>query len=156
MWGRPKSNSKYSFVYILRDLYHPNRFKIGMSDDPDRRAKQEDYRLYRKKDGLPAAIEVIADWDFLTARAAHYVEQSIIDLLRRQKYKEIDKKYNWFEIDHESLDFFLQGLKSFIAETQKNAGDVFFASEARRKDKPYGKHFQKWLESLKDSVGGDA
>ena len=33
MWGGPKSNSKYSFVYVLRDLNHPNRFKIGMSDD---------------------------------------------------------------------------------------------------------------------------
>ena len=148
MWGGPKSNSQYSFVYILRDLHHPNRFKIGMGDDPDRRAKQEDYRLYGKKVGLPAVIEVIADWHFPTPRAAHYVEQSIIELLRRHKYKEVDKDYNWFEIDYESLHFYLEGLKPFIAATQKNAGDVLFVSEARRKDKPYGKYFWKWIASL--------
>src|SRR4051812_10699588 len=119
MWGPPKSKSKYSFVYVLRNLYQPNRFKIGMGDDPDLRAKQEDYRLYGKKAGLPAAIEVIADWHFVTPRAAHYVEQSIIDLLRCRQYVEVDKNYNWFEIDHESLRFFLEGLESFIAATQK-------------------------------------
>src|SRR5207249_2388862 len=110
------------------------------------------YRLYGKKGGLPAFIEVYADWHFLTPLAAHYVEQSIIALLRRQNYKEIDKEYNWFEIDHESLHFFLDGLKSFIAETQKSAGDVFFASQARRKDKPYGKHYWKWISSLKAAL----
>lgn len=152
MWGGPKSNSKYSFVYVLRDLQHPDRFKIGMSDDPDQRAKKEDWRLYGKKAGLPAIIEVMADWEFLTPHAAHYVEQSIISLLRRKNYKEIDKEYNWFEIDHESLHFFLEGLKSFIAETQKNAGNVLFASEARRKDKPYGKHYWNWVKSLKSAT----
>lgn len=149
MWGGAKSNSKYSFVYVLRDLHHSNRFKIGMSDNPDQRAKQEDWRLYGKKDGLPAFIEVMADWSFLTALAAHYVEQSIINLLRRQGYKEIDKQYNWFEIDHDSLHFFLEGLKYFIALTQQHAGDVLLQSEARRKDKPYGKYFWNWIKSLK-------
>jgi hypothetical protein len=148
MWGGPKSNTKYSFLYVLRDLSCPNRFKIGMSDDPDKRAKQEDWRLYGKKDGLPALIEVMADWHFLTPLAAHYVEQSIIRLLRRQGYKEVDKKYNWFEIDRESLLFFLEGLQSFIAETQKNAGDVLFQSDARQKEKPYGKFYFERLNSL--------
>jgi hypothetical protein len=55
MWGGPKSNSRYSFVYVLRDLNHPNRFRTGMSDDPDQRAKQEDWRLYGKKGGLAAS-----------------------------------------------------------------------------------------------------
>ena|ERR1700730_2796849 len=151
MWGGPKSNSKYSFVYVLRDVNHPNRFKVGMSDAPDQRAKQEDWRLYGKKGGLPAFIEVMADWNFRTPLAAHYVEQSIIQTLRRQGYKEIDKNYNWFEIDHESLDFFLKGLRSLIAGTQNNAGDVFFQSEARRKDKPYGKFFRNWVKSLKSA-----
>jgi hypothetical protein len=108
MWGEPKSNSKFSFVYILRDRNHPDRFNIGMSDDPDRRAKQEDWRLYGKKGDLPAFIEVLADWSFLTPLAAHYVEQSIIRVLRSQAYKEIDKDYNWFEIDQPSLQFFLE------------------------------------------------
>src|SRR5258708_22578699 len=151
MWGGPKSNSKYSFVYVCRDLNHPNRFKIGMSDDPDQRAKQEDWRLYGKMGGLPASIEVTADWNFLTPLGAHYVEQSIIRLLRSQGYKEIDKQYNWFEIDHEDLHFFLQGLKSFIAKTQKNAGDVLFQSDARRTDKPYGNFFWGWIKSLKST-----
>jgi len=151
MWGGARSNSKYSFVYVLRDLNYPDRFKIGMSDDPDQRAKQEDWRLYGKKEGLPAFVEVMADWNFRTPLAAHYVEQSIIRLLRSQAYKEIDKKYNWFEIDHQSLHFFLDGLKSFIAKTQKNAGDVLFQSEARRKDKPYGKYFWNWIKSLKSA-----
>jgi hypothetical protein len=151
MWGGPKSNSKYSFLYVFRDRNYPNRYKIGMSDDPDKRAKQEDWRLYGKKDGFPAFIEVTADWNFLTPLAAHYVEQSIIHLLRHQGYKEIDKEYNWFEIDHESLHFFLEGLKSFIEETQKNAGDVLFQSDARHKEKPYGKFYLDWINSLKNA-----
>jgi len=151
MWGGPKSNCKYSFVYVLRDLNHPNRFKIGMSDDPDQRAKQEDWRLYGKQGRLPTFMEVMADWNFLTPLAAHYVEQSIIRLLRLQGYKEIDKRYNWFEIDHESLCFFLEGLKSFIVETQKNAGDVLFQSDARQKEKPYGKFYRSWINSLKNA-----
>ena len=45
MWGGTKSNSKYSFVYVFRDLNHPNRFKIGMSNDPDQGAKKQDWRF---------------------------------------------------------------------------------------------------------------
>ena len=118
---------------------------------PDQRAKKEDWRLYGKKGGLAASIEVTADWNFLTPLGAHYVEQSIIHLLRSHGYKEIDKQYNWFEIDHEDLHFFLKGLKSFIAKTRKNAGDVLFQSDARRKDKPYGKFLWGWIKSLKSS-----
>jgi len=38
-----------------------------------------------------------------------------------------------------------------IAETQKNAGDVLFQSEARRKDKPYGEYFWNWIRSLRST-----
>lgn len=148
MWGHPKSNSKYWFVYVLRDRTHLNRFKIGMSNDPDQRAKQEDWRLYGKISDLPPFIEVMADWHFVTFLAAHYVEQSIIGLLRDQGYEEIDKEFNWFKIDNEDLRFFLNNLKSFIAKTQKNAGDVLFQSDARRKDKPYGKFFRARIKPL--------
>jgi hypothetical protein len=148
MWPSPKQKSKYTFVYILRDLNYPHRFKIGMSDEPDRRARQEDWRLYGKKAGLSAFIEAIADWHFGTPQAAYYVEQSIIDTLRRMGFQELDKKFNWFEIDPGSLDFVLEGLQPLITATQKHACDVFFSSEARRRDKPYGKYFWKWLKSL--------
>lgn len=153
MWGSPKSNCKYSFVYVLRDLNHRNRFKIGMSgDNPDRRAKHEDWRIYGKRGGLPASLEVISVWHFLTPDAAYYIEQSIIQLLRSKGYEEIDKN-NWFKIDHEDLHFFLNGLKSFIAKTQKNAGEVLFQSDARRRDKPYGKFFRAWITSLRERFG---
>ncbi|MHC2415542.1 hypothetical protein ACVJGC_008133 [Bradyrhizobium diazoefficiens] len=148
MWGSPKANSKYSFVYVLRDRNHRNRFKIGMSgDDPVGRAKHEDWRIYGKKDGLPASIEVVSVWSFLTPDAAYYVEQSIIQLLRCKDYNEIDQN-NWFEIDYEDLQFFLKGLETFIAKTQRNAGDVLFQSDARRRDKPYGKFYWAWIKSL--------
>lgn len=70
MWGGPKFNAKYWFVYVLRDLHQPSRFKIGLSTDPEQRAKQEDRRLYGKMDGLPPFIEIMAVWHFSTFLAA--------------------------------------------------------------------------------------
>lgn len=127
MWGGPKSKSKYSCVYVLRDLNHRNRFKIGMSDDPDQRAKQEDWRLYGRRGGLPASIEVTTSvWNFVTPHAAYYIEQSIIQLLRSQGYEEIEEN-NWFEIDHEDLHFFLDGSNPSSQKLRKMRAMCFFS-----------------------------
>jgi hypothetical protein len=48
MWGAPKAEAKYTFLYTLRDLHQPNRFKVGISENPDARAKREDWRLHGK------------------------------------------------------------------------------------------------------------
>jgi len=106
MWGIriPKRRTTAS-TYIIRDRRWPERFKLGFSHDPIRRASGVGGKVYHR-------------WEFLDVPTALYVEQTMIGLLENYDYKRITSD-GWFEIDENSIKVLIEIMKGFISQLKK-------------------------------------
>jgi hypothetical protein len=139
MRRKPNHSVQSHFVYVFRDTFKKDHYKIGYTaDDPSLRAAKEDWRLYGALGDTPKALKVESTWCFRSPFSAQYIEQGMIHMIRSLKFEEVDTDYNWFHIDSDSLHFVVKSLQPLVDAVMEQESCLYLYSYAPRLDKPYG------------------